>query len=68
MPANVLKVASDEVTGKGKSLQKLRDQGSSDLLSLGYRSNNKTFSEEQEKKLADYLIYSRRGIIDCSLM
>ncbi|XP_033180906.1 tigger transposable element-derived protein 6-like [Mastacembelus armatus] len=76
VPANVLKVASDEVTGKGKSvrsvakahgichvtlsrycksLQKLRDQGSSDLPSVGYRSNNKVFSEVQEKNLADYL-------------
>uniref|UniRef100_A0A3Q3LV80 HTH psq-type domain-containing protein n=1 Tax=Mastacembelus armatus TaxID=205130 RepID=A0A3Q3LV80_9TELE len=69
VPANVLKVASDEVTGKGKSvrsvakahgichvtlsrycksLQKLRDQGSSDLPSVGYRSNNKVFSETRE--------------------
>ncbi|KAJ7999125.1 hypothetical protein DPEC_G00212160 [Dallia pectoralis] len=38
-----------------KSLQKLRDKGSSDLPSVGYRSSNRVFSEEQEKVLAEYL-------------
>lgn len=38
-----------------KSLQKLRDQGSSDLPSVGYRSSNKVLSEVQEKVLAGYL-------------
>uniref|UniRef100_A0A3B3VQH9 Uncharacterized LOC106935542 n=1 Tax=Poecilia latipinna TaxID=48699 RepID=A0A3B3VQH9_9TELE len=38
-----------------KSLQKLREQGSSDLPSVGYWSSNKVFSEVQEEVLADYL-------------
>ncbi|CAM4572947.1 unnamed protein product [Leuciscus chuanchicus] len=36
-------------------LKKLRDKGSSDLPSVGYRSSNRVFSEEQEKVLAEYL-------------
>ncbi|XP_043961462.1 uncharacterized protein LOC122824665 [Gambusia affinis] len=38
-----------------KSLQKLREQGSSDLPNVGYWSSNKVFSEVQEEALADYL-------------
>uniref|UniRef100_A0A3P8SMV5 HTH CENPB-type domain-containing protein n=1 Tax=Amphiprion percula TaxID=161767 RepID=A0A3P8SMV5_AMPPE len=38
-----------------KSLQKMRDQGSSDLPSVGYRSSNEIFSEVQEEMLADCL-------------
>uniref|UniRef100_A0A3B5KSA6 HTH psq-type domain-containing protein n=1 Tax=Xiphophorus couchianus TaxID=32473 RepID=A0A3B5KSA6_9TELE len=38
-----------------KSLQKLREQGSGDLPSVGYWSSNKVFSEVQEEVLADYL-------------
>ncbi|CAM4567893.1 unnamed protein product [Leuciscus chuanchicus] len=35
--------------------RKLRDKGSSDLPSVGHRSSNRVFSEEQEKVLAEYL-------------
>uniref|UniRef100_A0A3B4BUU3 HTH psq-type domain-containing protein n=1 Tax=Pygocentrus nattereri TaxID=42514 RepID=A0A3B4BUU3_PYGNA len=38
-----------------KSLQKLRDQGSSDLPSVGYWSSNNVFSEVQETVLVDCL-------------